>query len=100
VAPGISGLLSERTSGRCKNKCLAIFGDNRLVGFLEPRLLGAGRGWAARRFGTVGWYLDSYCEFFFGEVALPCGTKDLRVLDQALFSYGNAALPSGAFRPG
>jgi hypothetical protein len=36
---------------------------------------------------TVRWYLDSYCPLF-AEVAAECGTKDVRMVDKALFSYG------------
>ena len=36
---------------------------------------------------TVRWYLDSYCPLF-SEIAAVCATKDLRVVDKALFSYG------------
>ena len=36
---------------------------------------------------TVRWYLDSFCSFF-SEIAALCGTKDLRMVDKALFSYG------------
>jgi hypothetical protein len=41
---------------------------------------------------TVGWYLDSYCPLF-SEVAALCGTKDLRMVDKALFSYGGKTSP-------
>ena len=41
---------------------------------------------------TVHWYLDSYCPFFL-EVAAECGTEDLRMVDMALFSYGERKLP-------
>lgn len=41
---------------------------------------------------TVRWYLDSYCPLFL-EVASICGTKDLRMVDTALFSYGARSLP-------
>jgi hypothetical protein len=36
---------------------------------------------------TVRWYLDSYCPLL-SEIAALCGTKDLRMVDKALFSYG------------
>jgi hypothetical protein len=36
---------------------------------------------------TVRWYLDSYCPLF-SEIASLCGTRDLRKVDKALFSYG------------
>lgn len=41
---------------------------------------------------TVCWYLDSYCPLF-SEIAALCGTEDLRMVDKALFSYGNPTLP-------
>ena len=41
---------------------------------------------------TVRWYLDSYCPNF-SEVAALCGTEDLRMVDKALFSYGERILP-------
>jgi hypothetical protein len=41
---------------------------------------------------TVRWYLDSYRPFFL-EIATLCGTKDLRMVDQALFSYGRKTFP-------
>ena len=41
---------------------------------------------------TVRWYLDSYCSLF-SEVAALCGTKDLRMVDMALFSYGARTIP-------
>jgi hypothetical protein len=41
---------------------------------------------------TVGWYLDSYCPLF-SEIAALCGTEDLRVVDMALFSYGERIPP-------
>jgi hypothetical protein len=40
----------------------------------------------------VHWYLDSYCPLFL-EVAAACGTEDLRIVDMALFSYGERKLP-------
>jgi len=40
---------------------------------------------------TVCWYLDSYCPLFL-EVAALCGTEDLRMVDMALFSYGDRNL--------
>jgi hypothetical protein len=40
----------------------------------------------------VHWYLDSYCPLFL-EVAAVCGTRDLRMVDMALFSYGERKLP-------
>ncbi len=40
---------------------------------------------------TVHWYLDSYRPLFL-EVAAACGTEDLRVVDIALFSYGERNL--------
>lgn len=36
---------------------------------------------------TIRWYLDSYRPLF-SEIAALCGTKDLRMVDKALFSYG------------
>jgi len=39
---------------------------------------------------TVRWYLDSYCPLF-SEIAAVCATKDSRVVDKALFSYGGRA---------
>lgn len=36
---------------------------------------------------AVRWYLDSYRPLF-SEIATLCGTKDLRMVDKALFSYG------------
>jgi hypothetical protein len=41
---------------------------------------------------TVHWYLDSYRSLFL-EVAAACGTEDLRMVDMALFSYGERKLP-------
>jgi len=41
---------------------------------------------------TVRWYLDSYRPLF-SEIAALCGTKDLRRVDMALFSYGGRTLP-------
>ncbi len=41
---------------------------------------------------TVSWYLDSYCPLF-SEIAALCGTKDLRMVDKALFAYGDRTLP-------
>jgi hypothetical protein len=41
---------------------------------------------------TVQWYLASYCPLFL-EVAAVCGTDDLRMVDKALFSYGERKLP-------
>jgi hypothetical protein len=41
---------------------------------------------------TVGWYLDSYCPFFF-QVATMCATTEFRNVDKALFSYGGRILP-------
>ncbi len=41
---------------------------------------------------SVRWYLDSYCPLF-SEVATLCGTEDLRIVDMALFSYGDRILP-------
>ena len=41
---------------------------------------------------TVRWYLDSFCPCF-SEIAALCGTKDLRMVDKALFSYGDRTLP-------
>ena len=41
---------------------------------------------------TVRWYLDSYCPLF-SEIAALCGTEDLRMVDMALFSYGDGTLP-------
>jgi hypothetical protein len=41
---------------------------------------------------TVRWYLDSLCPFI-SEIAALCGTKDLRMVDKALFSYGGRTLP-------
>jgi hypothetical protein len=41
---------------------------------------------------TVRWYLDSYCSLF-SEIATLCGTEDLRMVDKALFSYGDRTLP-------
>jgi hypothetical protein len=41
----------------------------------------------------VRWYLDSYCPLL-SEIAALCGTKDLRLVDKALFSYGRSTLPS------
>ena len=41
---------------------------------------------------TVRWYLDSYCSLF-SEVADLCGTQDRRMVDKALFSYGDRKLP-------
>jgi hypothetical protein len=40
---------------------------------------------------TVGWYLDSYCPFFF-QVAAMCATTEFRNVDKALFSYGGRIL--------
>jgi len=36
---------------------------------------------------SVRWYLDSYRPLFW-EVAVLCGTEDVRMVDKALFSYG------------
>lgn len=41
---------------------------------------------------TVISYLESYCPLF-DEIAAQSGTKDRRMLDQALFSYGGKNLP-------
>lgn len=41
---------------------------------------------------TVRWYLDSYCPLF-SAIAALCDTKDLRMVDMALFSYGAKVLP-------
>ncbi len=41
---------------------------------------------------TVRWYLDSYCPLFL-ELAALCGTNDLRMVDKALFKYGDKTLP-------
>ncbi len=41
---------------------------------------------------TVQWYVESYCPRF-SELAERCTTKDLRLLDKALFSYGAKTLP-------
>jgi hypothetical protein len=46
----------------------------------------------ARVPNTVSWYLDSYCALFM-EIAEACGTQDLRMVDMALFSYGERKLP-------
>lgn len=49
------------------------------------RLLGS------RVSNTVCWYQDSYCPFL-SEISALCGTRDLRMVDKALFSYGGPAL--------
>ena len=36
---------------------------------------------------TIEWYLNSYCPLF-SQISALCGTRDLRKLDKALFSYG------------
>jgi hypothetical protein len=36
---------------------------------------------------TIRWYLDSYCPLF-SKLARECGTDDLRLVDMALFCYG------------
>jgi hypothetical protein len=41
---------------------------------------------------TGRWYLDSYRPLF-SEVAALCGTEDFRMVDKALFSYGDRILP-------
>jgi hypothetical protein len=43
---------------------------------------------------SVRWYVNSYCHVF-QEIADLCGTKDLRAVDKALFTYGtfSAQLP-------
>ncbi len=41
---------------------------------------------------TVPWYLGSYCPLF-SEIAALCGTEDFRMVDKALFSYGDRTLP-------
>lgn len=41
---------------------------------------------------SVPWYLGSYCPLF-SEIAALCGTKELRMVDMALFSYGERTLP-------
>lgn len=46
----------------------------------------------ARMLGTtvpnsVEWYLQSYCPVV-DQIAIECGTSDLRLVDKALFSYG------------
>jgi len=46
----------------------------------------------SRVLNTVRWYLDSYCPLF-SEIAALCGTEDLRMVDMALFSYGDGTLP-------
>lgn len=40
---------------------------------------------------TVRWYLDSCCPLF-SEIAALCDTEDLRIVDMALFSYGDRNL--------
>lgn len=41
---------------------------------------------------TVDWYESSYCPML-TQIAAACGTNDLRMVDKALFSYGERTLP-------
>jgi hypothetical protein len=40
---------------------------------------------------SIRWYLDSYCPMF-SQITKRCGTKDVRAVDKALFSYGDRKL--------
>ena len=40
---------------------------------------------------TVRWYMDSYRPLF-SDIATLCGTKDVRTVDKALFSFGGRTL--------
>ena len=61
--------------------------DSRVVAALS-RLLNSPVDYSIR------WYVNSYCHVF-QEIADLCGTKDLRAVDKALFTYGalSARLP-------
>lgn len=41
---------------------------------------------------SVDWYIQSYCPLI-AQIANKCGTTDLRLVDKALFSYGDKTMP-------
>lgn len=41
---------------------------------------------------NIDWYIQSYCPVV-AQIAIECGTSDLRMVDKALFSYGGKNMP-------
>jgi hypothetical protein len=92
-----NGVVREKRFGLSRTTTLLHFISGGRFPIFDSRVRRASALLGSSVRNTVREYLELYCPLFL-EIAAACGTKDYRMLDKALFCYGERSLqfPHGA----